>query len=105
MPRDLIYAPEALADLDAVATWLTQPRSGRKAWRRLASIRDSIERLREHPSLWPIGEHAGTRELPCADGYRALYEVAPDTGHDETAGGVTVLRVFGPGQERGSLRS
>lgn len=103
MPRELIYAPEALADLEAVAHWLTQPGSGPRAWRRLAAIRDSIERLREHPCLWPVGQHAGVRELPCEGGYRALYEVFPDTGRDETAGDVIVLRVYGPGQSRDSL--
>jgi hypothetical protein len=45
-------------------------------------------------------EHPGTRELPCEGGYRALYEVHPDTGRSETAGDVRVLRVFGPGQLR-----
>jgi len=101
--RDLIYAPEALADLEEIAHWLTQPGSGPRAWRRLAAIRDSIERLREHPCLWSIGQHPGVRELPCAGGYRALYEVIPDTGRDETAGDVTVLRVYGPGQDRSRL--
>ena len=103
MPRELIYAPEALADLAAATHWLTQPGSGPRAWRRLAAIRDSIERLREHPCLWPVGQHAGVRELPCEGGYRALYEVFPDTGRDETAGDVIVLRVYGPGQSRASL--
>jgi hypothetical protein len=45
-------------------------------------------------------EHPGTRELPCEGGYRALYEVHPDTGRSETTGDVRVLRVFGPGQLR-----
>ena len=35
---------------------------------------------------------------PCDGGYRAMYEVRPDTGRDETAGDVRVLPVFGPGQ-------
>jgi hypothetical protein len=48
--------------------------------------------------LFPIGEYPGVRELPCDGGYRALYEVIPDTGRSETAGDVTVLRVYGPGQ-------
>jgi hypothetical protein len=43
------------------------------------------------------------RELPCDGCYRALYEVTPDTGRSETAGDVTVLRVYGPGQDRGTL--
>jgi plasmid stabilization system protein ParE len=72
VPRELIYAPEALADMDAIGGWLTQPGSGPKAWRRLAAIRDSIERLREHPCLWPAGQQPGTRELPCEGGYRAV---------------------------------
>ena len=32
-----------------------------------------------------------------------VYEVIPDTGRDETAGDVRVLRVFGPGQDRGTI--
>ncbi len=103
MPRELIYAPEALADLEEVTLWLTQSGSGPRAWRRLATIRDSIERLREHPCLWPVNQHTGVRELPCEGGYRALYEVVSDTGRDETAGDVIVLRVYGPGQDRGPL--
>lgn len=51
-------------------------------------------------SGWPA---PGVRELPCDGGYRALYEVIPDTGREETAGDVLVLRVFGPGQDRGML--
>jgi plasmid stabilization system protein ParE len=101
VPRELIYAPEALADLEEATGWLIQPGSGPKAWRRLAALRDSIERLREHPCLWPISQHASVRELPCEGGYRALYEVFPDTGRNDTAGDVIVLRVFGPGQDRG----
>ena len=104
MPRELIYAPEALADLEAATLWLTQPGSGPRAWRRLAAIRNSIERLGEHPCRYPVGQHAGVRELPCDGGYRALYEVHPDTGRDETAGDVIVLRVYGPGQDRRGFR-
>lgn len=104
MSRELIYAPEALTDLEEVTLWLTQPGSGPRAWRRLAAIRESIERLREQPCLWPIGQHEGIRELSCEGGYRTLYEVIPDTGRDETAGYVIVLRVYGPGQDRHPIR-
>jgi plasmid stabilization system protein ParE len=102
--RELIYAPEALSDLEEAALWLTQPGSGPKAWRRLAAIRMSIECLSEHPCLLPVGRHEGVRELPCEGGYRVLYEVIPDTGRDETAGDVIVLRLYGPGQDRRPLR-
>jgi len=43
------------------------------------------------------------RRAPCEGGYRALYEFIPDTGRDETAGDVIVLRVYGPGQSRDRL--
>ncbi len=55
------------------------------------------------PCRCPVGQHTGVRESPCSSGYRALYEVQPDTGRDETAGDVRVLRVFGPGQSRDRL--
>ena len=103
MPRKLIYARKALADLDAIRRWQTQPGAGQAARRRLMAIRTAIGRLRQHPCVYPVGEHPGVRELPCTGGYRALYEVHPDTGRDETAGDVQVLRVFGPGQDRGTL--
>jgi plasmid stabilization system protein ParE len=103
VPRELAYANKALTDLDSVARWLTQPGAGPAAQRRLAAIWAAIERLRDHPCRCPVGQHPGVRELPCAGGYRALYRVMPDTGRDETAGNVQVLRVFGPGQSRGRL--
>jgi hypothetical protein len=69
----------------------------------MTAIWTAIERLCLHSCLYPAGQHPGVRELPCAGGYRALYEVRPDTGRDETAGDVRVLRVFGPGQSRDRL--
>jgi plasmid stabilization system protein ParE len=103
MPRRLSYTDEASDDLDAVRGWLTQPGSGPVARSRLAAIRAAINRLRQYPYLYPIGEHPGVRELPCSGGYRALYRVVPDTGRNDTAGDVVVLRVFGPGQLRDRL--
>lgn len=95
---------DAIADLDAARRWLTQPGSGPTAWRRLAAIEHAIGRLADNPCLFPVGQHRGIRELPCAGGYRALYVVDPDTGWDETAGDALVLRLFGPGQSRNRLR-
>jgi len=47
----------------------------------------------------------GVRELPIAGGYRVFYKVETDTGRDETAGDVRVLRVYGPGQDRRGFRT
>jgi plasmid stabilization system protein ParE len=103
MPRALILAPRARRDPDAISGWLTQPGPGPAARRKLAAVRAVIGRLPRHPCRYPVGEHSGVRELPCAGGYRGLYEVNPDTGRDVTAGDVQVSRVFGPGQNRGTL--
>jgi plasmid stabilization system protein ParE len=80
--------------------WQTQPGSGRAAIRRVKAIRLAIRRLKQHPCRYPVGQYPGVRELPCDGRYRALYRVVPDTDHDETAGDVLVLRVFGPDQSR-----
>jgi plasmid stabilization system protein ParE len=101
--RKLDYTDEAIDDLEAISHWLTQPGAGPAARRRLRAIRAAINRLRQQPCLHAFGEHPGVRELPCEGGYRALYEVHPDTGRSETAGDVLVLRVFGPGQDRATL--
>lgn len=104
MPRRLIYAPRARDDLDAVRRWLTQSGSGPIARRKLAAIRTEIRRLLQTPCLWPVGQHPGVRELPSAGGYRTLYEVVPDTGDNDSAGEVRVLRVYGPGQNRSTFK-
>ncbi len=78
---------------------MTQPGAGGRAARRLAALAAAVQDLRRHPCRWPQGEHPGVRERH-VEGYRVAYEVVPDTGDDATAGDVTVLRVFGPGQDR-----
>jgi plasmid stabilization system protein ParE len=98
-----VYTDRALADLEAITRWLTQRGAWPTARRRLTTVWVAIERLSEHPCRYPSGIHPGVRELPCDGGYRVLYRVSPDTGGDETAGGVRVLRVFGPGQSRARL--
>jgi plasmid stabilization system protein ParE len=65
----------------------------------MAHIRSDIDALAEHPCLFAVGPHPGRREFS-SEGYRIIYRVVPDTGLNETAGNVQVLRVFGPGQSR-----
>jgi len=105
VPRRLIYAPRARQDLDDARHWLTQHGSGPAAWAKLDAILSAIEGLRDHPCRWPRGRHPGVRERLCAGGWRALYEVDPDTGRDDTAGDVRVLRVYSPGQDRSGFGS
>jgi len=97
--RSVTISPEAAADLIAARRWLLQPGAGQVARRRLRNIRGSIRALRQAPCLWAIGDHPDIREIP-VEGYRVLYMVEPDTGSNETAGDVIVLRLFGPWQER-----
>ena len=103
MARRLIYAQEARDDLEAVRGWLTQPGSGPAARRTLVVIRADVRRLQQQPCLRPVGDHPGVRELPAAGGYRVFYKVEPDTGRDDIAGDVRVLRVYGRGQDRRRL--
>ena len=49
--------------------------------------------------LYPVGDQPGVRELSC-EGHRVMYEVDPDTGRNDSAGDMLLLRVFGPGQDR-----
>lgn len=92
----------AARDLAAARAWFTQPGAGKRAARRLGVLAAALRDLRDHPCRWPRGEQPGTRARH-AEGYRILYEVVPDTGDDATAGDVTVLRLFGPGQDRTDL--
>lgn len=102
--RRLTIARGAARDLSDARRWLTQPGAGARAGLRLASLSVAVQDLRRHPCRWSAGEHPGTRERP-VEGYRIIYEVAPDTGDDATAGDVMVLRVRGPGQDSPDLQS
>ncbi|ACS44157.1 MULTISPECIES: type II toxin-antitoxin system RelE/ParE family toxin [Methylorubrum] len=100
MPHALIVSRPAADDIASAARWLRQPGSGQTASQRLKLIRRAITDLQFSPLMWPIGDHPGVRERPVR-GYRILYTFAPsNTG---SWGTVTVLRVFGPGQDRSDL--
>lgn len=99
MPRVVRLTPEARDDLSAIRQWYSQPGSGAAARRRAQSIVSAIERLNEHPCRHARGGHPNTGEFSVV-GHRVIYEVHPDTGRNETAGDVLVLRIFGPGQNR-----
>ena len=62
----------------------------------------AIRDLKRSPMQWPFGDHPGAREFT-VEGYRIVYQVTPDTGENATCGGVEILRVFGPYQDRSRL--
>ena len=102
MMRKLDFTGKARDDLGVVRQWQLQHGSGHTAERRVRSILSAIQRPRDFPCRHPIGDHVGTRQL-VIEQYVVIYEIYPDTGRNETAGDVLVLRVFGPGQARDSL--
>ena len=53
------HASRALADLDAMQRWQTQPGSGPVAIRRVKAIRAAIRRLKQHPCRYPVGQYPG----------------------------------------------
>lgn len=98
--RFLRYAPRAVRDLDDARAYLKKKEAGPAAWKRLQHVRDAINALKAAPcrwSAWP--KRPGTRKLS-VEGYVVIYRVTPDTGDHRTAGYVTVLRVYGPRQDR-----
>ncbi len=95
--RHLDLSAPALADLEAIREWLLQPGAGQRAARRLAHIVEALAELREAPCRWALSEHDGARQR-IVEGYKVIYRVQSDTGDNETAGDVLVVRIFGPGQ-------
>lgn len=102
MPRALTLAPKAQADLEAIrdyaAAW-DNPQAEEKLRARLAA---ALEDLLDAPCRWPVHDHPQVREKPVGD-YRIMYEVVNDTGDNETAGDVEVLRIFHARQDRSRI--
>jgi plasmid stabilization system protein ParE len=96
LKRRLEYAANAERDLSRAIAWQTQPGAGTAARRRLAAIVAAVNALRHHPCLWR--REAGLGGVLIVAGHRVVYSVEPDTGRDETAGDVVILRILGPGQ-------
>jgi plasmid stabilization system protein ParE len=99
MPRRLSYTKDAIADLIGMRRWFDQAGAGATARSRAQAILTAITELRAAPCRYPRGERSGTRKLT-VQGHVVVYVVASDTGDNQTAGDVLVLRVFGPGQRQ-----
>lgn len=83
----------ARSDLVRHRAWLTQPGSGLRARLRLSRISRALVELQFSPLRWPQGPYRAVRER-FVDGYTIRYVV------DESAMVVTILRIFGPYQDR-----
>ena len=92
----MIIADRAHHDILAAKAWLTQPGSGARGHRRYATLNRAVLDLGDAPLRWPVGDGAGVRERP-VEGHRIFYRV------DEAARVVTILRVFGPFQDRSDV--
>lgn len=102
MPRALTLAPKAQADLEAIRAYAAawgNPQAEEKLRARLVA---ALEDLLDAPCRWPVHDHAQVREKPVGD-YRIMYEVVNDTGDNETAGDVEVLRIFHARQDRSRI--
>jgi hypothetical protein len=93
LKRRLEYAANAERDLSRAIAWQTQPGAGTAAPR---GDRGCGQCVKAYPCLWR--REAGLGRVLIVAGHRVIYSVEPDTGRDETAGGVVILRILGPGQ-------
>jgi plasmid stabilization system protein ParE len=75
---NVVYAPRALRDLEAIAAYLTE-RSPSGAANVLAAIKSCIEALALFPEIGPAIDDAGHRRLPVLRyPYAVLFRIAGD---------------------------
>ena len=100
MMRPVVIAPVAAQGLRAARAWLMQPGSGAGGQRRWDNLRQTRRRLRDHPYLGQsMPEFPGCYGLLCEQ-HIIVYAIDPGTGDAATAGGIAILAIFGPGQDR-----
>ena len=83
----------ARSDLVSAQIWLTQAGSGHRSRLRLSRINRALVELQFNPLRWPVGPYRQAHER-FVDGYTIRYIIDRDRSI------VTVLRVFGPYQNR-----
>ncbi|WAC60776.1 type II toxin-antitoxin system RelE/ParE family toxin [Brevundimonas sp. SL130] len=92
----LIVTERARRDLGQAREWLTQAGSGARGRSRYAALLAALQDLKTAPTRWPFGENPNVREH-VREGYRFFYEWC------ETDHSVTILRIYGPFQDRAAL--
>jgi len=99
MPRVVVLSPAAAEDLARVKEWYSQPGAGERARAKVQHILAAIRGLRERPTSFARGRVPGTRSL-LVEEHRIVYRVENDTGDNETAGDVEIVRIWIPGRNR-----
>lgn len=89
------FTARARRDLNAIRRWLLQPGSGLKAQLKIARISRALAELQFRPDRWPAHATPGMRQR-LIEGHVVVYKI------DADALTVTVMRVFGPFQDRSS---
>ena len=87
------FTARSRRDLNAIRTWLRQPGSGLRARLRVARISRALAELQFRPERWPASPKPGLRQQ-IIEGHTIVYKV------DDAVMEVTVIRVFGPRQDR-----
>lgn len=100
MARAVRLTLEAEAGFASARRWLLQPGSGSQGKARWDALRAATRTLAEAPYRGAAAPgDPGLRQV-IISGHRLLYRVFPDTGQTATVGDVTVIALFGPGQDR-----
>jgi plasmid stabilization system protein ParE len=87
------FTARARRDLNAIRRWLLQPGSGLRASLKIARISRALAELQFRPDRWPAAYVPGFRQR-VVEGHSIIYRI------DSDAMEVTVMRVFGPFQDR-----
>lgn len=90
------FTARARRDLIAIRKWLGQPGSGLKAQLRIARISRALAELQFRPDRWPANAAPGMRQR-LIEGHVVIYKI------DTESLVVTVMRIFGPFQDRTGL--
>ena len=101
MLRRVRLSVSAARDLARMREWYSQPGSGPTAKARVRRITATLRSLQRHPLLGHPDRDTPDLRLLVSEGHVIVYRVANDTGATADAGDVEIIRIWGPGQERG----
>jgi hypothetical protein len=92
-------SPDAQADLQGVASWLSQPGAGQSVRKKLKEIWAGIRGLRANALRHPIFTPTGGRKCSISGGYEIHYDVFPYPPGSIKSGIVVVSFIKSPYQD------